>query len=176
MRHRAHRPSILRSRTGLAVLATIVALVASVGSAQARDRDRHSRHDHRHGHGRVVHVDRHPTAPAHVRRGHFDRHRSRIVVHDYGRFEPVRVRHRTVVRHADRFVVPVRLDDAYRYPEYYYGRVYHAGHRHWHPVYRYPVYGAVGVTWTPYDYCDGHVHASGFFGYDGPRFSVRIGF
>jgi hypothetical protein len=59
------------------------------------------------------------------------------------------------------------------YERYYHGREYHRGHRHYHPVYAFPVYGPRGVAYAPYAYCGDAYYGRGAFHYDGPRLSIR---
>lgn len=67
------------------------------------------------------------------------------------------------------------------YRPYYQGRAYFRAHHHYHAVYQFPVYGDAGYFYRPYTYCGGelfHVRAGhhGYATYDGPRFSIGVGF
>ena len=70
----------------------------------------------------------------------------------------------------------IRHEHRHRYGDYYYGRVYHGGHRHHHRVYRFPVYVEGALAYRPYAYCGDRYYATGYFAVDGPRFSIRFGF
>ena len=164
-------------RTALVGLAAALTLTLSVGPADAGARGNDRAQGHAKGHAAVP-------ATAHSGKGHgSSKHwtkndRRRCAAIGYGaayRFEPA-PRYRAVRRAPVRFVVPARIATPYTYAEYRYGQVYHAAHGHWHDVYRFPLYGSLGVTWKPYDYCNGNVHATGTFAFGGPRFGVRIGF
>ena len=177
-----------RNRTSLlrpALLALVAALTLglSVGSADARDRGNGRGQGQGQGNGRGQersHASAHP-GNGHGRAKpwkHGRRDRREYVRVGYGetyRFQSA-PRYRAHRRAPVRFVVPTRIAASHAYAEYRYGRVYHNGHGHWHDVYRFPVYGSVGLTWRPYDYCGGQAYATGTFAYDGPRFSLRIGF
>jgi hypothetical protein len=63
-----------------------------------------------------------------------------------------------------------------RYDSYYWGRTYHAGHGHYHRVYRFPVHTRHGVVYRPHAYCDGRFIATGRFTVSGPVFRIDIGF
>lgn len=74
-------------------------------------------------------------------------------------------------------VAPRRLIDRVpRYDGYYWGRVYHRGHRHDHRVYRFPVRVHGHIVYRAYAYCDGELHAHGSFTAGGPRFEVTLFF
>lgn len=117
------------------------------------------------------------TAEAHRRHNprdnHRNHHRHKVVRHVPAHRPPV-------VRHGDfRFQVP-RLIHTVRmarlYDPYLHGRVYHAGHGHYHTIYRFPVSTRHGVVYRPHAYCDGRFHATGSFTVSGPVFSVQVGF
>lgn len=56
--------------------------------------------------------------------------------------------------------VPRRFAAEHRraYHQHYHGRVYHGAHRHYHEVYRFPVYVSGRVVYRPYAYCGDHVY------------------
>ena len=64
-----------------------------------------------------------------------------------------------------------------RYDDYFHGSVYFAPHRHRHSVYQFPVRVDGYWTYRPSYYCEGELfHGHGSIGYDGRRFSIRLGF
>ena len=62
-------------------------------------------------------------------------------------------------RHRE-FAVPVRLTRTglATYRDYHHGSIYYRPHRHYHAVYRFPVYTDAGWTWKPHDYCNGDLY------------------
>ena len=175
MRTSTERTRTLFLRPALFGLAAALTLGLSIAPADAGNRG----NGHGRGHG-------HPHASAHPGNGHghgkhWQRHDRRARRHahasygDFRRYQPA-PRYRAHRRAPARFVVPSRIVTPHVYADYRYGQVYHRGHGHWHAVYRFPVYASAGLTWRPYDYCGDRVYATGSFAYDGPRFSLRIGF
>ncbi len=62
------------------------------------------------------------------------------------------------------------------YSSYRHGRQYHAQHRHYHEIYRFPVYTGVGVEYYPYAYCEGNFYGRGIFRNGRAAFDVHINF
>lgn len=122
------------------------------------------------------------------RHHHYDRHRGNGRHHDHGRHHDYDRRYgyernRGYDRHrydSDRryFTVPRSISSHHRhyYEDYYYGRAYYRDHRHYHAIYRFPVFVEGHLDYRPYAYCDGNYFATGYFGIDGPHFSIHIGF
>lgn len=114
-------------------------------------------------------------ADAHERHGHHRKHgRAHVVVpgHAY-RIAPV--------------VVPrvIRPTAVAVYRPYYADRVWHARHRHYHSLYRFPVETSYGVVYRPYAYCAGEVfhdydddrdRVGGYVQFAAPHVSIGIGF
>ena len=44
------------------------------------------------------------------------------------------------------------------YRDYHRGRVYYKAHRHYHAVYRFPVYTRAGRDYQPHYYCNGELY------------------
>ena len=63
-------------------------------------------------------------------------------------------------RHLHYTQVPRRFVAQHRkaYRQHYRGRVYHGAHRHYHEVYRFPVYVSGHIAYRPYAYCGDHVY------------------
>jgi hypothetical protein len=63
-------------------------------------------------------------------------------------------------RHGHYQRVPRRFVAKHRraYRQHYRGRVYHRSHRHYHEVYRFPVYVSGRVSYQPYAYCGDQVY------------------
>ncbi len=93
----------------------------------------------------------------------------------YQRYERPRYRERGY-RSRERFRVPrmIRHDYAYKYKSYYYGRIYHAGHRHHHGIYRFPVFLQGRYVYRPHAYCNGDFYEVGVFTRFGPRFGPDV--
>ncbi len=62
------------------------------------------------------------------------------------------------------------------YSDYRHGRLYHSEHRHYHEIYRFPVYTGVGVEYYPYAYCEGNFYGRGIFRNGRAAFDVHINF
>jgi hypothetical protein len=109
------------------------------------------------------------------------RHRDRDRDRDRGDWRHDRGRHRGWYKDRDRghydrrheFEVPRHIARHRDYERYYHGRVYDRPHRHYHPVYAFPVYGPRGVVYEPHAYCGDTYYGRGAFHYDGPRLSIR---
>ena len=150
-----------------------------------RSNDRDRGYDRNHGNDRRDRYDRHR---GNDRRRGYDRHRGNDRRRGYDR-HPRNDRRQRYDRHhrrSDRrydsrhrgFTVPrsIARQHRHRYDDYYYGRAYFSPHRHYHSVYRFPVYAEGRLDYRPYAYCNGKYHATGYFGIDGPHFSIHIGF
>ena len=89
-----------------------------------------------------------------LRRSHHGKHHVTLRQH-HARHE-----HHSNVRHDRVFVVPVRLTHTAlaTYRDYHHGSIYYRPHRHYHAVYRFPVYTDAGWTWKPHDYCNGDLY------------------
>lgn len=77
------------------------------------------------------------------------------------------------------FAIPRVLVDAdlHLYNSYHHSRVYYAPHKHYHVIYRFPVYVDYGVEYRPYAYCEDKFFAVGSFGPDGGvHFDLNIRF
>lgn len=78
-------------------------------------------------------------------------------------------------------IVPQRIHRAQVavYEPYYWGRVYHRPHRHYHVLYRFPVYTPFGLAYELHPYCGGRLFVAGHHGYidyAGPRFHIAVDF
>ena len=51
-----------------------------------------------------------------------------------------------------------------------------SAHRHYHEVYRFPVYSDYGVEYYPYAYCEGNFFGRGTFRNGRAVFDIHIGF
>ena len=142
-----------------------IAFLAPLGDRYDRRRHRRHRHvdvrvdkRHRHGHDR--------------RHDRYDRRWERRHRHD-------RYDRRWDRRHRHRFEIPryLRKHHVRHYNDYFDGYVYFRPHRHRHAVYVFPVYIDGYWSWRPHYYCEGDLfHGHGSVGYDGRRFSFRLGF
>ncbi len=123
-----------------------------------RDRRHHRRH-HRYDRHHRRHHHRHYTDHRYHRR--YDDH--------YYRYNRHRIRH---------FDIPKLIlhELLHSYRPYRYGRVYYSQHRHYHEIYRFPVYTEYGVEYHPYAYCEGKFFGRGHFRNGRPVFDVRIRF
>lgn len=122
-----------------------------------RDRGRDHRWDDRHDRGRHRGHDRYDRRGRYDRRDRYDRRWER------NRFDRG-------------FRVPARIHSFRDYDRYHYGRIYHRGHRHHHPVLAFPHEIRGVVSYVPYAYCEGALFERGAFFYDGPRLSIRWSF
>lgn len=127
-----------------------------------RDRDRNDRRDWRDRH------DRYDRRDGHDRHNHFDRHRHRRFFyqnHVHRHYRPY-------------FTIPraITFGHAPRYDSYYWGRDYHEGHRHFHPIYLFPVYVDNDLVYRPYAYCNDDLYATGYFTAQGPLFDITLSF
>ena len=137
--------------------------------------DRRYRYDrHRHRYDRHRH-DRYPRYRDHHRHRHhrydryrYDRYRYR---YDHDRYRYNRYRHR-------HFDIPrvIAHDLLHHYRPYHHGRLYHPAHRHYHQIYRFPVYAEYGVEYYPYAYCEGNFFGRGVFRNGRALFDIHIGF
>ncbi len=64
----------------------------------------------------------------------------------------------------------------HHYSSYRHGRSYHAQHRHYHEIYRFPVYTDYGVEYYPHAYCEGNFFGRGVFRNGRADFDVHITF
>lgn len=124
-----------------------------------RGRDRDDRHDDK-GYRHYDKDDRHYDKRSH----HYDRH-------DY--------RHRG--GHGQhRFVVPrvIHKHHHHSYRPYYHGQIFFPAHRHYHPVYHFPVLIDSGYyAYQPHYYCGSSLFATGGFPIgSGGFFGFQIGF
>lgn len=206
-RRRDHTTLVHRRRrlVAIALCGALLPLLGA-GAAGASDRhrgdhDRHhvTSHDRHHGkHARRYdrHHDRHHRYDRHHDRHHrYDRRHHRYDRHhDHGKRYDRRYRYDYGHRHYDKgydhgyryrhghrrhFSIPrfIAHAAAHLFKDYYYERHYYADHRHYHDVYRFPVYGEHGVYYRPYAYCEGGYFAAGYFDDHGRvRFDLRVGY
>lgn len=181
-----HRIGKAIAVAGAALLAVVLAAPPALADHRRDDRDRHHRHDR--DHRDRDHRDHH--------RGDRDRHRARHHDHrdhrqDRGRHRghykrdrrPDRYGHDYELRrgHRRHYDVPrhIRHDHRHHYKRHHYKRSYFRPHRHYHEVYRFPVYTSYGRYWEYVPYCNGEVYYDGLhgsFGFYGDRVRIRIGF
>ena len=191
-------------RRALPVAAAFLALLFAGTGAALADRDGHHKHGKHRYKGKSCdsgkhhrYDDRHHRYDRHHRddyrydrhrdRYRYDRHRDRYRYerNRYDRYDRRYDRHRYHHRH-DRyrhnhrrfFDIPrvIAHDLLHHYKPYYYGRVYHREHGHYHDIYRFPVYTEYGVEYYPYAYCEGKFYSRGIFRNGRPVFEVRIRF
>lgn len=187
---------VLPWAAALLVLLTVGAGSASADSRKSyQDEDRYE--DHRgargghgyHGKGRYHrdddsdhHYDR--NRRHHRRQHHYDRHHRRhhhrhYTDHRYRRHGYYDDHHYRYNRHRIRhFDIPKLIlhELLHSYRPYRYGRVYYSQHRHYHEIYRFPVYSEYGVEYYPYAYCEGKFFGRGHFRGGRPVFDVHIRF
>jgi len=134
--------------------------------------DRYDRRDNRRDH-RYDRYDRHD------RYDHRDRHR-----YDHRYRAPYRrgtshyYHHHVRRPHRHLFELPRVIFNVHlgHYDPYYWGRVYHGGHHHYHAVYAFPVYVDDALLYRPYSYCEGEFYATGYFSVGGPHFDLTLRF
>lgn len=158
--------------------------------APARSHARHRSERHHRGHSHATH-HRPPANRSHGERWSHggDRHHGHRWSHGGGRghshpsyrlYSPYHpgYRHDGYYSGYARFSVPRFIDGRQRphFAPYYYGRDYYRPHRHFHLVYRFPVYVDGAWVFRPYAYCDGAYFAVGVFTDYGPRFGPWPGF
>ena len=117
-----------------------------------------------------------------------DRHRYDRPRHRYDRHRYDRYRHHRYDRpyydhqyrrhHRRHFAIPGAIAHhlLHHYTPYHHGRIYFSDHRHYHDVYRFPVYTEWGVDYYPYAYCEGSFFARGVFRGGRALFDVHLRF
>jgi hypothetical protein len=72
-------------------------------------------------------------------------------------------------------VVPDRIvyAEVGHYRPYYKQRVYHRAHRHYHPVYAFPIHTSHGLAYREVPYCGG---PRGYVAFAGPRLAFQVRF
>ncbi len=176
---RPRRRALSISRQGLWASAILALLTLGSGTALADDRRGHHRHgsscDHRVDRDRYDHhrYDRH-RYDRHRRDHRYERHRYDRYRHRH--YEPYRYRSNPYRSRA--FTIPrvIAHGARHHYQSYHHGRVYHAAHRHYHQVYRFPVYVDYRVVYYPYAYCEGSYFGRGVFRDGRPVFDIHISF
>lgn len=145
---------------------------------ERRRYDDHDRYDSRRRHNGHDRYDRHDQYNRNDRRDQYDRNRDRRR-YEYNRHaRPGYYPTDRYDSHRRRFKIPKVIihNHRHQYKDYYNSRVYYRDHRHHHDIYRFPVYVEGRLTYRPYAYCEGNYFATGYFGIDGPHFSIRLGF
>ena len=144
------------TRNRALVLATGLTMLIAA-PIRAHEPKRHSHgNKHRQQHSSLHHRGHHP-APVYAPR--------------HGQTRHYRAPHAFVVapRHIARH-------DSARYRPYRHGTVWHAGHRHSHAAYHFPVRSEYGVVYRPHYYCEGQLFFDSRVGYRGSRVSFNIRF
>ncbi len=133
-----------------------------------QDQYRHNQNRYRHNQNRYRH-NQHRDDHGRYNHGRYNHGR-----YNHGRYRANRYNHGRT-RHFDvpRAIVHDRL---HAYHAYRHGRLYHAGHRHYHEIYRFPVYSEYNVEYYPYAYCEGNFFGQGVFRDGRAVFDLRIRF